>query len=190
MKKFFAFALFFLGFCCLELFLRQQKEMRLLSHGEKYRNITTLLIPGNAEKFIVTHVVDGDTIEGYFEKSPQKTQNIRYLGIDTPEIAHRTSGSFQYGGKTAAHLNELLITQHDYEVFLAKDSKNTDAYDRLLRHVFLPDGTYLNSVILCAGYGKTYIQDITIPPYVKALQSCELLAKDSFAGIWSVTASE
>jgi len=88
---------------------------------------------------------DGDTF--VLDGTP-----IRFLGIDTPEIAHPGVGIFEdqpFGQAAADSTRALVLRARTVEV--AYDGR--DVYDRRLAHVFV-DGELLAVKLL--GYGLAY----------------------------------
>src|SRR6476661_3307680 len=87
--------------------------------------------------YTVSHFVDGDTIAVNMNG---KTEKVRFIGIDTPET-HKPNTPVQcYGPAAAAFTKNTIGSQR---VRLVSDSLSTDRdrYDRLLRYVYLADGT-------------------------------------------------
>ncbi|MEK6881792.1 MAG: thermonuclease family protein, partial [Nanoarchaeota archaeon] len=115
----------------------------------------------NNNKFKVSKVVDGDTIEVLV--GDQK-ESIRFIGINTPETVdpRRPVECF---GKEASNENKRLL--EGKEVILEKDITERDKYQRLLRYVYLPlsDGTllFVNDYLVRQGFASVY----TYPPDVK-----------------------
>jgi micrococcal nuclease len=97
-------------------------------------------------KVEVVKVVDGDTID---VKLDGKTQRIRYYGVDTPERGDRCF-------REATDRNEHLIGS---TVLLLPDARNQDRYERLLRYIFLPDGTSVDATLVAEGFGHAWRQD-------------------------------
>jgi hypothetical protein len=65
-----------------------------------------------------------------------------------------------------------------------RDVSNTDQYDRLLRYIYLTDGTFVNAALLEGGYGRT----INISPdtrYEDEFADLQQEAKDAGRGVWS-----
>lgn len=173
-----------------EIVVRHFNRDKFLTMVNRAQAQTQLSLPIDIKKFIVTHVVDGDTLEGHLESSPNNPQIVRLLGIDTPEVAHSKSGSFQYGGKTAHAITSYFIESSGNIIFISSDKTDKDDYNRLLRHVFLQDGTYLNATIVCAGYAQQYIKDIILQHLRSSIEMCESYAKTNQLGIWNSIAEE
>ncbi len=102
----------------------------------------------------IDHYVDGDTIAVDMNGN---IEDIRFIGIDTPET-HRPNTPVQCYGPAASAHTKALIEQAGGKVRLASDSLSTnrDRYDRLLRYVYLPDGTNLNLRNIQEGYAFYY----------------------------------
>lgn len=134
---------------------------------------TTLPSPTTGETALVTRIVDGDTIE------LQDGTRVRYIGINTPEVYPTREC---YGNEATDFNTELVLNK---TVQLVKDVSNTDKYDRLLRYVYLPDGTFVNEVLVRQGYAHAvaYPPDTTQQTLLKSAQQ---EARENNRGLWSV----
>lgn len=120
----------------------------------------------------VTYVYDGDTI---VVQIGDDEYEVRYIGVDTPE---REEPFYQ----EAKDFNAGLVL--DEAVILVRDVSETDRYGRLLRYVYLPDGTFVNAEIIRNGMGRL----VTFPPDVAHTEDFRQLqdeARESGAGMWS-----
>ncbi len=90
-------------------------------------------------------MVDGDTIDVLMEG---REYRVRYIGIDTPETVHPTRGEEPYGREASSRNKELVSGQ---TVYLEKDVSETDRYGRLLRYVWLADGSMVNATLVAEG---------------------------------------
>lgn len=133
------------------------------------------------ERFLVTKVVDGDTIQIKINSQPV---SVRLIGIDTPETVdlRRPVGCF---GKKASNETKRLL--EGKEVILTKDVSNTDKYNRLLRYVYLPisggETLFVNDYLVRQGFAKNY----TYPPDVKyndRFMAAEKEARENLRGLW------
>lgn len=123
------------------------------------------------EEAYVDYVVDGDTIN---VTMGGKEYRVRYIGMNTPE----TDEPF---GDDATRANRGLVTGKT--VIMVKDVSETDRYGRLLRYVYLPDGTMVNAELVRLGYA----QIATYPPDVKheaLFLKLEQEARNSNRGLW------
>lgn len=126
-----------------------------------------------AEEFLVTRVIDGDTIE------LENGQRVRYIGMDTPETVS-PSKPVQCFGKEASDKNKELVLGK--KVRLEKDITDRDKYDRLLRYVYVGD-LFVNLELVRRGYAFSY----TYPPDVKfqdEILSAQQQAREEKAGLW------
>ncbi len=139
---------------------------------------TTLLkpMPSSPDRtFLVKKVVDGDTIE------LENGQKVRYIGIDTPETVDPRK-VVQCFGIEASDKNKELVEGE--EVRLERDISDTDKFGRLLRYVFVGDGTFVNLVLVKEGYAKSssYPPDVK---YQELLKKGEIEAREKGVGLWS-----
>lgn len=102
--------------------------------------------------YSIDHFVDGDTVA---VKMNGKVETVRFVGIDTPET-HKPNTPVQCYGPAAAAFTKNIIGNN--RVRLVSDSLSTDRdrYDRLLRYVYLPDGTLVNEKLVQNGYAFYY----------------------------------
>ena len=123
---------------------------------------------------------DGDTITVDMNGTDE---TIRFIGVDTPET-HDPRKKVQCGGPAASAYTKNSLTAAGGKVRLAADtlSSNRDRYDRLLRYVYLPDGTFWNEKLIREGYGFYY-------PYFPFSKSADFSAAQKQAqnehkGVW------
>jgi micrococcal nuclease len=127
----------------------------------------------------IDHFIDGDTIAVDMNGH---TEEVRFIGVDTPET-HKPNTPVQcYGPEAAAFTAQTIGAQR---VRLVSDSLSTDRdrYDRLLRYVYLPDGRDLNDLLIQQGYAFYY------PYFPFSLKSQfahdEQAAQSTHKGLWS-----
>jgi len=122
----------------------------------------------------VVKIVDGDTISVDIDG---ELFTVRYIGIDCPE-----SGDWMSAEATQA--NRDLVDGK--AIYLEKDVSETDRYDRLLRYVFLADGSLVNAELVHLGYARS----VAYPPdtkYQGLFEEKEQEARDAGRGIWGPT---
>lgn len=90
---------------------------------------------GPTTEATVVRVIDGDTIVVAYGGKEYK---VRYIGMDAPETKDPNS-LIEWMGPEATVANIDLVEGET--VFLEKDVSEVDRFDRLLRHVWLTDGT-------------------------------------------------
>ena len=142
----------------------------------------------HGRQFTVVKVVDGDTLDidipdlsadGGRQYSHTR---IRLWGIDTPETKDPRTGPM-YFGKEASDFATKLAFGKQVTIFLDKDRKSRDKYHRLLAYIQLPDGTFLNEVLLNEGYAYAYL------PFKHGLfnkyKQLESIARSQKKGLWA-----
>ncbi|PIZ76026.1 hypothetical protein COY05_02850 [Candidatus Peregrinibacteria bacterium CG_4_10_14_0_2_um_filter_38_24] len=142
-----------------------------------------IIVEKNLDKFtapvvyVVTEVVDGDTIE------INNSFKIRFIGVDTPETVDPTKPVQCFGTEASNIAKEKLLNQ---TVTLESDETqgDKDKYDRLLRYVILGDGTNFNKWLIENGYGHEYTYKKAYK-YQKEFKTSEKQAMDSNVGLWA-----
>lgn len=129
--------------------------------------------------YSVNRYVDGDTIDVNMNGN---VETIRFIGVDTPET-HKPNTPVQCYGETAAAYTKAQISRFG-RVRLQADplDTNRDVYGRLLRYVYLPDGTLLDEQLIKTGYGFAYLGF----PFAKADQFAadQQTAQAAKLGLW------
>lgn len=127
----------------------------------------------------VKYVYDGDTIEVDISGVKEK---VRLIGVDTPETQDPDLPVQCYGPESTAYTESRLLGK---EVRMESDptNQNRDRYDRLLRYVYLSDGTLWNKKLIEDGYGFAYLRY----PFtkLKEFEATEKDAKNQKKGLWS-----
>ena len=155
----------------------QDQEMNNETPEEDIEELDSQNLP-DTEFFLVKRVIDGDTIE------LENGKKVRYIGIDTPETVHPNKAAQCYG-KESSDKNKSIV--EGKKVRLEKDITETDKYKRLLRYVYLEDGTFVNLLLVKEGYARSY----TYPPDVKyqdEILDAEKEARKDGGGRWAKNA--
>ena len=94
-------------------------------------------------------VVDGDTI---IVKIDDKIESVRLIGIDAPEMEEKTKIK---AIESKQYLENLLKNQ---KIYLEKDETqdDRDIYNRLLRYIYLENGTLINKKMIEADMADEY----------------------------------
>lgn len=151
----------------------------LALHYGWFDRLNNAVSNSNPGLYTVVSYSDGDTITVDMNG---KQEEIRFIGVDTPET-HDPRKNIQCGGPEASAYTKKRISAFG-AVRLQSDvlSSNRDRYDRLLRYVYLPDGTLMNRNLIVNGYGFAY----TYFPFSKSAQfiQAEATAKQTKLGLW------
>jgi micrococcal nuclease len=133
----------------------------------------------------VQRVVDGDTIRA--RTGPGRTERVRLLGIDAPEVSDTRTGSAQCGGAEAfAELASLLPRGTPILLVTDPSQDRRDRFGRLLAYVRQPGvpGT-VQEQLLADGWARVYVFDRDRPfARVDAFRAAAAQARRSGAGVW------
>ena len=130
--------------------------------------------------YSIAHYVDGDTI---VVNMNGHNETIRFIGVDTPET-HKPNTPVQcYGPEAAANTQNLISPFGRVRLQADPLDTNRDVYGRLLRYVYLPDGTLLDEKIIQQGYGFAYLGF----PFTKSDQFAadQTQAQNQHLGLWA-----
>jgi micrococcal nuclease len=156
-----------------------QNKYRLLFIGISMAFLLGLFAfdePRAADWGRVKWVDDGDTVllaDG---------RRIRYIGINAPEIAHA-----EYDRKAeplateALNANRRLVYRK--HVRLEWDKEKRDRYGRWLAYVFLPDGRFVNRILLEAGLAYV-LPHYPNTAHARGFLSVQRKAMSARRGIW------
>ncbi len=100
--------------------------------------------------FTIVKVVDGDTLDIDIADVNHNYTRIRLLGVDSPETQSLYS-SVMYFGPEAAEFAEKTALGKQATIYL-EEHDTRGKYGRLLAYVQLPDGGFLNEVLLAEGF--------------------------------------
>ncbi len=135
----------------------------------------------NMNSATVVRVVDGDTVRLQISKNEE---SVRLLNIDTPETVDPLRPIQEYGREASDFLKSLL--KPGTTVLYQYDVEKRDRYDRLLVHLYVEDGTWINALMIRAGYAQV----LTISPNVRAAELFKELqrkARDENIGLWQIS---
>jgi micrococcal nuclease len=126
----------------------------------------------------VTQVIDGDTIEVSIDN---RLERVRLLGIDTPET-HDPRKPVQCFGEVAAAYAEGMLDGKNVRLEPDPQNSDRDKYQRLLRYVYLSDGTLVNAQLIREGYAFAY----TVFPLTRLdeFRELERQARTAGRGLW------
>lgn len=144
--------------------------------------IPTAIDDATSTNALVTHVVDGDTFDVQIDGETQ-TERVRMLGIDTPETVDPRKTVQCFGKEASNHAKELLMGKR---VRLEADPKadEHDKYGRILRNVYLVDGTDVNATLVLDGYAHAYLTFPLDRDRKRLLSDLQNEARDAQRGLW------
>jgi micrococcal nuclease len=128
----------------------------------------------------VVHIVDGDTIDVEIDGEKKR---IRLIGADTPEVVDPRK-TVQCFGVEASEKTKSLLTGKTVRLETDPTQGDKDIYGRLLRYVYLEDGTLVNKLLISEGFAHEYTYKI---PYrfQKEFKKAEKDAENGKVGLWA-----
>jgi len=127
----------------------------------------------------VTHITDGDTIEVDMAGT---TEKVRMIGVDTPETK-KPNAPVQCFGPEASEFTKKTLTGKSVRLEADLTNDNRDRYGRLLRYVYLQDGSLYEEALITQGYSFAY----TTFPFQKAdaFTKLQYQAQTAKVGLWA-----
>jgi endonuclease YncB( thermonuclease family) len=133
-----------------------------------------LKVVPNANYYVVEKVFDGDTI------LLSDGQKVRFLGLNTPEVAGRNKSAEAGGAQAKEWLRQQLEGR---KVRLEGDVEKQDKYQRTLAYVFTEDKRHINLELVKQGLAAVNIYPPNLK-YVDVLLDAQRLAESAGLGIW------
>jgi len=130
---------------------------------------------------IVTEVVDGDTV--VLDREIDGARQVRLVGLQAPKLPLGRKGfkMWPLAPQSKTALEALTLNKH---VTLAFGGRDVDRHGRLLAHLFLDDGTWVQGQMLLIGMARVY----TFPDnraVVPEMYAREHAAQKAGRGIWA-----
>lgn len=134
--------------------------------------------PSNYE---VVSVTDGDTIKVQINEN---IETVRIVNMNTPESVDPRK-PVECLGKEASELIEGLVLGKVVNLEIDETQTERDRYNRLLRFVFLEDGTDVGLEMIKLGYAHSTPYGNSPHKYMDLYESSEQEAKDKQLGLWN-----
>ena len=137
------------------------------------------LLKVGAEARVVS-VVDGDTV--ILDRKIEGSNQVRLVGIQAPKLPLGRAGftAWPLAGPAKAHLEKILARR---SVTLAFGGARMDRHGRLLAHLILDDGVWVQGRMLADGFARVY-SFIDNRRAVSLMLAAEGRARKSRLGIW------
>ena len=135
----------------------------------------------HGETFTVAHVIDGDTLDIDIPDGRYERARARLLGIDAPETHSEQAPPMFFGPQATKRLRELAFGK-SVVIYLDAPNPTRGKYGRLLAYVQLPDGRFVNEVLLSEGcvYADLRFRHSFFNKY----QQLEASARSRKKGLW------
>lgn len=136
----------------------------------------------HGQTFTVTRVVDGDTLYLDVPDDGAPATKVRLLGIDAPELAHDGASAMYFARQATDYAREQL-QGHTVTVYLDETPRTRGKYGRLLAYLEMPDGAFLNELLLAEGYA--YADPRFAHSYLQRYRQLEGSARALGKGLWA-----
>src|SRR3989339_866272 len=128
----------------------------------------------------IIRVVDGDTVVVNINN---KDETIRLIGINSPEVRDPRKPVECFGKEASTKAKEIL-TGKNVRIENDPTQGDKDKYKRLLRYIFLEDGTNFNKLMIEEGYAFEYTYNIPYK-YQEEFKEAQRLAEINKKGLWA-----
>lgn len=125
------------------------------------------------QEFIVTKVIDGDTIQ------LEDGRIVRYIGVDAPELKTK-EGTPEFFARQAAQFNKRLVFLK--KVRLEFDEQKFDQHGRVLAYVFVKN-LFVNAELIKNGYARVHLKPPNLK-YQELFLSLQEKAIKEHKGLW------
>lgn len=159
---------------------RSDGRQRTLAPAVDPGSVESPAVPRDAFLATVVRVVDGDTVVAAVARSARPVR-VRLIGVDTPETVRPNSPVACYGEQATALSRGLLTGARVRAAY--EPGGRQDRFGRELWDVWLPDGRFVQAVLVTAGAARAY-------PYRPQVRYANLIARLAAAarvgrrGLW------
>ena len=160
----------------------KKENLKIKTETEKINQVE-IKIPTETIKsdfVLVKRIIDGDTLIVIIN---EKEEAVRLIGVDTPETVDPRKKVQCFGKEASEKMKELAenkmlrlesdITQND-----------RDNYNRLLRYVYLEDGTLINKILIEEGFAFEYTYQIPYK-FQNEFKESQKKAESEKKGMWA-----
>lgn len=130
--------------------------------------------------FAVINIVDGDTLDIDVPDGQSEHTRIRLLGIDAPEKITKSGAA--YFAREATEYAKKTVLGKQVEIYLDQTNNTRGKYGRLLAYVKLPDGSFLNEILLNEGFAYADLR--FRHSFYNKYKQLESRARSSKKGLW------
>lgn len=140
-------------------------------------------------QYTIKKISDGDTLSATDAKGQEV--KVRFACVDAPEVPHSKKekqskkavdqNQFKWGLKAQLRLQQLVEKGGDRVLLTITDR---DQYGRKVSEVRLPDGTFIQEVLVREGLAMVYRPYVKNCPSVQLIEQAEAQAKKSKRGVW------
>lgn len=126
-------------------------------------------------------VIDGDTVKVKLDN--KKTENIRLLLIDSPELNHSRTGKQPYSEDAKQFVEQMVRTGKNVSIELGESER--DKYNRLLGYIYVDEKSVQEALIKNGLARVAYVFEPNTE-HVDKYRALEKEARKQKMGIWKV----
>jgi micrococcal nuclease len=130
--------------------------------------------------FDVVSITDGDTIK---IRLNEKTETVRLVNMNTPETVDPRR-PVECMGKEASEKMTELVSRKKVRLEIDETQTERDRYGRLLRFVFLEDGTDVGLELIKQGFAESSPYGSSPHKYLDEYKSAQSQAQTEQIGLW------
>ncbi len=138
----------------------------------------------NQRLYSVSRIVDGDTIRVIIE---DREEVVRLVNINAPESVDPRE-SVECMGEEASEIMSQLVYGKKVRLEEDRSQSSRDRYQRLLRFVFLEDGTDVGLEMIRLGYAYSTPYGSSAHKYLDEYELAQEEAIKSKRGLWDLAA--
>lgn len=140
---------------------------------------TSIELKSGGQLYMVSRVVDGDTIDVIYDNQQIR---IRLIGINTPETVHPSKPQECFGQEASNRLKALLSGK-SVAIELDASQDKVDDYGRTLAYVYV-DNKMINYAMVYDGYAYEYTYNVPYK-YQSEFKAAQKDADANNRGLWS-----
>lgn len=152
----------------------------LLTEKPKLQTLKNETIAQN-DFYQVVSVTDGDTIK---VKVNDKVETVRIANINTPESVDPRR-PVECMGKEASQKMLEIVSDKKVKLETDQTQKDKDRYGRLIRFVFLEDGTDVGLKLIQLGFAQSSPYGETPHKYLENYKTAQDEAQKNQVGLWN-----
>lgn len=141
----------------------------------------------HAKTFSVVRVIDADTLQIDAPDGRDPTTTVRFLGIDAPEMGDAETEPVYFARQSAEFARGLALGK-DVTLYLDEGGDSRGYYGRLLAYIELPDGAFLNEMLVYEGYAYADLR--FRHSYYQKYRQLEASARALGKGLWAEVSRE
>jgi len=130
----------------------------------------------------IVHMIDPDSL---LVKENGKLEMVQLIGVDAPELTGKAKGHQCFDSQAMKKAAEIFASGRQISLGIDGKAGERDKYGRILRYVYLSDGTFYNEKLLKDGLAKESNPNNGDYKFKNEFLLAQDSAKASKTGIWN-----